>query len=114
MFAAHHRLGNLFVIIDNNGQQAFGYTKDVLDLSPLAERWQGFGWDAVAVDGHDQDQMFDTISSAAARPYVPHVIVANTVFGEGVSFMRNQIKWHYSPLSDDQYAQACRELEGAL
>src|SRR4029077_12629110 len=63
MFAAHHRLGNLVVIVDVNGQQALGYTHEVLDLSPLEQRWEAFGWDVHSVDGHDCAAMRRTIDS---------------------------------------------------
>ncbi len=70
MFAAHHRLSNLVAIVDLNGQQALGYTKDVLDLSPMAERWRAFGWDVHEVDGHDPVALADTIRGldTEARP----------------------------------------------
>jgi len=56
-FAAHHRLSNLIALVDVNGQQAYGYTRDILDLSPLEARWQAFGWDVRSVNGHDADAM---------------------------------------------------------
>jgi transketolase len=114
MFAAHHQLDNLIVIVDVNKQQAFGYTKDIIDLSPLADRWRAFNWDVHEVDGHDIEQMTDTIAafenSKTSRKSAPHVLLARTVFGKGVSFMEHQIKWHYSPLSDAEYAQAKKEI----
>ena len=106
MFAAHHRLSNLFVIIDVNGQQALGYTRDVLDLSPLSARWRAFNWDAHDVDGHDVGGLVRTIASLNTEGANPHVLVAATVFGCGVPFMENQIAWHYLPMSDDQFAAA--------
>lgn len=112
MFAAHHRLSNLIAIVDQNGQQALGYTKDVLDLSPLVERWRVFGWDARRVDGHDPDAIIATIEELDTSSGPPHVLVAETVFGKGVSFMENRIKWHYFPMSDDQYARAVEEIGG--
>jgi transketolase len=111
MFAAHHKLANLVAIIDDNGQQAFGYTKDVLNLSPLQERWRAFNWDVHVVDGHDVEGMAKLINSLDTKSGQPHVLIAKTTFGKGVSFMENKIKWHYSPLSDDEYAQAMREVE---
>jgi transketolase len=110
MFAAHHRLANLVAIVDLNGQQALGYTKDVIDLSPMAERWQVFGWDTHLVDGHDEGRLGAVVAGLDTGSGRPHVLVARTVFGRGVSFMEGQIRWHYLPMSDDQYAQALREL----
>ncbi len=111
MFAAHHKLDNLVVMIDANQQQAFGKTADVLDLSPMESRWRAFGFDAIALDGHDLSGITKTISCLAQSPGLPHVLVANTVFGKGISFMEGQIKWHYSPLSENEYALALTELE---
>jgi len=111
MFAAHHQLSNMIVIVDDNKQQALGYTRDVLDLSPMEDRWAAFGWDAATVDGHDAEALRGALlKSSDSRP---RVVVANTVFGRGVSFMENRIAWHYEPLSEQQFSAACRELEHA-
>lgn len=112
MFAAHHQLSNLIAVVDLNGQQAFGYTKNVIDLSPMEERWKAFGWDVHVVDGHDVGQMRQTIASFPQASGPPHVLIARTTFGKGVSFMERQIKWHYSPLSDPEYEQAMKEVGG--
>jgi transketolase len=111
MFAAHHQLSNLIVIVDLNGQQAFGYTKDVINMSPLEDRFRAFGFDVHLVDGHNKDQMETTIKGLSTQSGPPHVLIASTVFGKGVSFMERQIKWHYSPLSTDEYMQALAEIE---
>ena len=110
MFAAHHGLSNLIVIIDQNGQQAMGYTEQILNLSPIAERWQAFGWDTHEVDGHDVREIIKTISGIDTTSGCPHVIIAHTIFGKGVSFMERKIKWHYWPMSDDEYRQALDEI----
>jgi len=111
MFAAHHRLSNLVVIVDDNGQQALGYTRDVLNLAPLADRWRAFGWDAQEVDGHDTQAIARAVGALSNGPGAPHVLLARTVFGKGVSYMEGQIKWHYWPMSDQEYAQALAEVE---
>jgi transketolase len=110
MFAAHHELGNVVALVDVNGQQALGYTHDVLDLAPLADRWQAFGWDVHDVDGHDLGSLAHTLLQTASNTSNPHVILASTTFGKGVSYMENTIAWHYLPMSDDQFAQAMSEL----
>jgi transketolase len=110
MFAAHHKLSNLIAIVDLNGQQALGYTRDVLDLSPLADRFRSFGWNSVEVDGHDPEGIANTIETLAQEPGPPHVLVARTVFGHGVSFMESKIEWHYWPLDDARRAQALLDL----
>lgn len=110
MFAAHHRLSNLVAVVDLNGQQALGYTKDVLDLSPMAERWRAFGWDAHEVDGHDPVALSDTIRALDYEAGPPHVLVAHTVFGKGVSFMERSIEWHYLPMTEGQFDRAIGEV----
>lgn len=113
MFAAHHKLANLVAIVDDNGQQAFGKTKDVIDLNPLAEKWRVFGWDVHETDGHDPGLIRSTLGSLNTKTGPPHVLIAKTVCGKGVSFMEGRIAWHYMPLTDDQYALALDELEAA-
>ena len=110
MFAAYHRLSNLVAIVDLNGQQALDYTKQVLDLSPLVARWQAFGWDTHEVDGHNVEEMIKLITDLDTLSGPPHAIIARTVFGKGVSYMENQIKWHYWPTSEDEYHQAIKEI----
>ncbi|HEV2236844.1 MAG TPA: transketolase [Ktedonobacterales bacterium] len=111
MFAAHHRLANLVAIIDANSQQALGYTADIMHLSPLAERWRAFRWDAHEVDGHDADEIKRVIATLDTVNGQPHVLVANTVFGKGVTFMERQIAWHYLPMTAEQFEVAMREIE---
>lgn len=114
MFAAHHRLANLVVILDLNGQQAMGYTNEVLDLDAPARRWEAFGWEVHELDGHDSSTMQTTIQDLDFAAGAPHLIIAHTTFGKGVSFMQNVIDWHYLPMTDEQYDQALCELRGAV
>ncbi len=110
MFAAHHRLANLVAVVDVNGQQALGFTRDVLDLSPLADRFGAFGWEAVEVDGHDREQIRRALSlSDGDGP--PRVLLARTTLGKGVSFMEGQVKWHYWPMSAEEHRQAVADIE---
>jgi len=109
MFAAQHQLGNLTALIDLNGQQALGYTKDVLNLDNLSERWRVFGWDVCEVDGHDVDAI--TAAATAVNPDgQPHVLIAHTTFGKGVSYMESKIRWHYMPMNEAEYQQALAEI----
>jgi transketolase len=110
MFAAHHELANLVAIVDLNGQQALGYTKDVLDLAPLAERFRVFGWDVHERDGHDPDALTSLIAGLDTSAGRPHMLLAHTTFGKGVSFMEGKIPWHYWPMDADQFARALAEL----
>jgi transketolase len=110
MFAAHHRLSNLVAIVDWNGQQALGYTEEVLSLAGLPDRFRSFGWDVREVDGHD----LAALGSAASGLPVegpPRAVLAHTTFGKGVSFMEGRIHWHYWPMSDEEYRQALDEIE---
>lgn len=112
MFASHHLLGNLVALIDVNGQQALGYTDDVLRMSPMVERWSAFGWDTYEVNGHDVDAISSTLRAAAQVPSKPSVLVLNTIFARGVPFMETgALLWHYKSMSEDEYQQALVALE---
>jgi transketolase len=109
MFAAHHRLANLVAIVDWNGQQALGYTEEVLSLRGLPDRFRSFGWDVHEVDGHDTAAL-SRVAGGLSMDGPPHVLIARTVFGKGVSFMERKIHWHYWPMSDDEYVRALAEV----
>jgi transketolase len=109
MFAAQHRLDNLVLLVDLNGQQALGYTREVLDLGAVEEKLAAFGWSVETVPGHDQEALAAALVPAADGR--PRAIVAETTFGYGVSFMESRIEWHYLPLDDEAYAKALAELD---
>ena len=111
MFAAYHQLHNLTVVIDLNGQQAMGFTRKVLDLFPMVEKWKAFNWDTHVVDGNNIAQLSQVLTSLDMTKGPPHVLVANTVFGKGVSFMEKEIKWHYLPLTPEEYQQSLAEVD---
>ncbi len=111
MFAAHHKLSNLIAIVDNNGQQAFGKTKEVIDLDPLSDKWLTFGWEVHQVDGHDLDKFVNCCQELDTGAGSPKALIADTICGKGVSFMESKVEWHYLPLSDEQYVQALVEIE---
>jgi len=108
IFAAQQRLDNLTILIDLNGQQALGYTPEVLEITDVAGKLDSFGWSAATVPGHDQEAIGAAL--AAGHGERPRALVAETTFGYGVSFMESQIKWHYLPLDDGTYATAMAEL----
>jgi transketolase len=108
MFAAQHKLDNLTMLIDLNGQQALGYTQEVLEISDVAGKLASFGWSADKVPGHDHEAL--TAAFAVEHVGAPRALVAETTFGYGVSFMESQIKWHYLPLDDEALATALEEL----
>jgi transketolase len=108
IFARHHKLHNLTIMVDLNGLQGFGTTREVADLEPLAEKFRAFDVPTQEIDGHD--------SEAIRRALAPDrnefgVIVAQTHKGCGISFMEDKMEWHYMPLTEPLYLQAVRETE---
>ena len=83
MFAAHHKLDNLVVISDYNKMQIDGTTEEILTLEPLADKWRAFGWEVFEIDGHDWDDIYDTIGKADAVTGKPAMIIAHTIKGKG-------------------------------
>ena len=112
MSAAHYKLDNLTVMIDNNGLQIDGSNDEVMSLGNLPAKLKAFGFDLYEINGHD----LDAIEAALAAPHTPDVpkcILAHTVKGKGVSFMENQVGWHGKAPNDEQYEQAMEELKKA-
>jgi transketolase len=107
IFASHHRLSNMTILVDHNGLQGFGSTTDVASMSPLWQRLQGFDVDVQVIDGHDTNAIRAALSFPRERLTV---IVLRTVKGHGVSFMENEMKWHYLPLTAELYQQAIDEI----
>jgi len=111
MFAAHHRLDNLIAIVDYNKLQSLATVAETLGLEPFADKWRAFGWAVEEVDGHDHAQLLDAFDHLPFAAGKPGVIIAHTTKGKGVSFMENQVAWHYrTPLGAD-FEQAIAELE---
>ena len=109
MAAAHHKLDNLTVIIDNNGLQIDGTNDEVMSLGDLPAKLRAFGFEVFEIDGHD----LDAIEAALSAPVCgkPKCILAHTVKGKGVSFMENQVGWHGKAPNAEQREQAMKELE---
>jgi transketolase len=112
LFAGHHALSALTAIVDVNGQQALGYTRDVLDLEPLADKWSSFRWDVIEADGHSVEALYAALSQPPGS--CPRVVLARTISGRGVDFMEGLIKWHYFPMSDEEFAAAVVQIEEGL
>ncbi len=111
LLAAHHRCAGLTVILDLNGQQALGFTRDVLDTSAAPAAFAAMGWCVSDVDGHDVDALNAALSTPSERlAGRPHFVVARTVAGKGVDFMERRIEWHYLPMTADQYSAATAQL----
>jgi transketolase len=111
MFAGQHKLNNLTLIIDNNGNQAFGKTKDVINLKPLSNKFRTFNWHPQLVNGHDVNSINKSLSLALTISDKPQAIIANTHAGQGVSFMKDKIQWHYWPLTEKLYKQALLDID---
>jgi len=112
MFAPFHKLNNLTVIVDNNRQQLDDFTDTILSLKPFAEKWKSFGWNVVEIDGHDFGQVIPALEKARANTSEkPTCVIANTVKGEGVSFMENNIKWHGVAPKPEERDAALKELD---
>ena len=111
LFAPHHRLDNLVVLVDYNKVQSFGTVKEVLDLEPLADKWRAFGWGVREIDGHDLAAIADAYAAVPFAPGRPSCIVAHTVKGKGVSYMEGQLLWHYRAPRGEDLERALREIE---
>ena len=113
MFAGHHGLDNLTVIVDCNGLQIDGTTEEVGGVEPLDTKFESFGFDTVIIDGHDFDQIEDALNKAKESDK-PYAIIMKTVKGKGVSFMENQVGWHGKATNADEFKVAMAELEAQL
>ena len=108
MSAVNYHLNNLTFIVDCNGLQSDGYTKDVMDHSPLEKKFEGFGCKVISLDGHSEKEMLDAYKVESKD--CPLAIIAHTVKGKGVSFMENLQQWHHGTLTQAQYEQAMEEV----
>lgn len=111
LFSAHHKLDNLVAIIDRNKLQSIHSTEDTLKLEPFAEKWRAFGWNVIELDGHNHDSLFDAFLERETASGKPLCVIAGTTKGKGVSFMENQVLWHYRSPQGDEYDAAISELE---
>ena len=114
MAAAHYKLDNLCIIIDNNGLQIDGNIADVMSPYPIVDKLVAFGFEVAAVDGHNFDELEDAFNKARETKGKPFAIVMNTIKGKDVSFMENDAGWHGKAPNDAEYAQAMSELKAKL
>jgi len=112
LIAAHHKLDNLCVIIDANGLQAMGKVKEILNVEPLKNKWESFGWEVREIDGHNFEEIEKALISPPSQQGKPIVIIARTIKGKGISFMEGNNLYHYKMLSDDEYQKSLKELNG--
>ncbi len=111
LIAAHHKLDNLFVIVDFNGLQAMGKVKEILNVEPLKDKWRAFGWEVKEADGHNFGEIERSLTLPPSHEGKPIVIIAKTIKGRGVSFMEGENVWHYKAPSEEEYQRALKELE---
>lgn len=110
IFAAHHQLNNLTILVDHNNLQGFGTTHDVASMSPLIDKIAGFNVNVLCVNGHDIEAIRTILDSPTDKC---RIVILETAKGKSISFMENRMEWHYLPLKKDQYNQAIQEIEAA-
>ena len=107
LFAPHHKLKNLIIIIDYNKIQSFGRVSEIIELNPLDDKFKSFGWETFVVDGHNHDDLL-TVFESLDNFEKPKVIIANTIKGKGVDFMEDKLMWHYKSPSEKQLDEAIK------
>ena len=110
MYAGAHKMDNLIAIVDNNKVQLDGTVKEILDTGDLVAKFESFGFHVQSIDGHDVEEIADAIDAAKATPGKPHMIIANTVKGKGISFMEGRSAWHGQTPNDEQFDLAFADL----
>ena len=110
LFAPHHNLDNLTVIVDYNKIQSLDRVEKVMDLEPLDKKFKSFGWNTMVIDGHNHDEILSAFQTAPNNQR-PCVVIANTTKGKGVDFMEDTIKWHYKSPSEEEYNSACEQIK---
>jgi transketolase len=111
LFAGHHKLDNFILILDYNKMHALGPSKDTLQLEPIAAKFKAFNWTTKRIDGHSLPQIARTFSTLPSMNGKPIVIIADTIKGKGVSFMENDLRWHYACPDPEEKELACCEIE---
>jgi transketolase len=111
MAASHYKRDNLCAILDYNGFQIDGRTCDVMNLEPIAAKWQAFGWHTIEIDGHNMKQILSAYAQAHSTKGKPTIIIARTIKGKGVSFMENVCDFHGRAPTKEEAEKALKELE---
>ncbi|MDD5681330.1 MAG: transketolase [Candidatus Omnitrophica bacterium] len=109
--AHHYKLGNLCGIVDHNKLQIDGCCKDVMDMSPLKDKWASFGWNVIECDGHNIEELMNALDEAEKTKARPTVILAHTIKGKGVSFIENKVEWHGIAPKKEELERALKELD---
>ncbi len=111
MATSNFNVTDLITIVDRNKMMIDGKTEEVMKLEPFADKWKAFGFDTVEVDGHDLNALSDIIEYALNAKDKPVCIIANTVKGEGISYMADNYKWHYGAVDDEKFATGMKDLD---
>ncbi len=111
MAVSHYKCDNLCAILDYNGFQIDGATKDIMNLEPLASKWQAFGWHTIQIDGHKMEEILKAYDEAKSIKGKPSIIIARTVKGKGVSFMENNVEFHGRAPNAQETQKALEELK---
>ena len=114
MFAAHYKLDNLCAVLDFNGLQIDGAVTEVMNPTPLDDKFRAFGWHVIVIDGHDFDAIEAAFAEAKTIKGQPTLILANTTKGKGVSYMESKAGWHGKAPNAEEYAQGVAELNAYL
>ena len=109
LIASHHNLKNLVVLVDRNRLQSLEGTEETLALEPLNKKFEAFGWEVKIVDGHDHEDIEKALA-VDTQSQKPRAIIGETTKGKGVSFMENEVKWHYRPPNPEELSAALKEL----
>ena len=110
MAAGHRKLNRLTVIVDRNRLQQGDRTEATNGLDPLDDKWRAFGFHVEMIDGHDHAALLDVLGADPTHRDKPLCVIANTIKGKGVSFMEDNVSWHHGVPTDEQFAQAMKEL----
>ena len=111
MSAAHYKLNNVIAFVDFNGLQIDGAVKDVMNVTPIKEKFEAFGWNTLEIDGHNFEEIANAVKKAKESLDKPTAIVAHTTKGKGISFMENQAGWHGKAPKKEEFELAMKELE---
>ena len=111
LFIQHHKLTKLITILDYNKIQSFGSISEVLELSPLKDKFIAFNFNVIEIDGHNHLEINNALTNAKTNKQKPTIIIAHTIKGKGVPFMENNLEWHYKSPTEDQYTTALNLLK---
>lgn len=110
MSAAHFKLNNLIVILDNNSYQQTGLNQEIMDTENLKKKFESFNWNVLEVQGHNLEEIYNSLTSKSKKVERPKIIIFKTIKGKGVSFCENNNQWHHSILSKNLYDKAIAEI----